>query len=241
MTHEISKLSIIIPAYNEEKTIAEVLNRISNLELYNNLSSEILVVNDCSGDQTESVIQRFIRENNTGKVRYFKQELNQGKGAAIHRGIREATGDLIIIQDADLELIPEEINFLLKESFEGPSRVVYGSRFLEDKHSKTNFVWHILGNGFLTRLSNLFSGLRLTDMMTCYKLVPREIIQSLNLKEKRFGFEPEITMKLAKIKGLTVSEVAISYEARTKSEGKKISWKDGMKVIWCVIRYRFGN
>lgn len=241
MSSEISKLSIIIPAYNEEKTIAEVLSRIVNLPLYNDLKREVLVVNDCSKDQTESAIQHFIEENKTGEIRYFKQESNQGKGAAIHRGITEATGDLIIIQDADLELIPEEINYLLKESLEGPSRIVYGSRFLEDKHTKTNYVWHILGNGFLTRLSNLFSGLRLTDMMTCYKLVPREIIQELKLKEKRFGFEPEITMKLAKIKGLKITEVPISYEARSKSEGKKISWKDGMKVIWCVVRYRFGN
>lgn len=235
------KLSILIPVYNEGKTIDQLLHKVVDLQLYGNVQKEIVVVNDCSKDNTDEAIKSFLATLNGVDIRYFSQEVNKGKGAAIHRAMEEATGDHVVMQDADLELNPEDINALLKEKIDNQRMVVYGSRFLEQKHENTNFIWHIMGNGFLTKLSNVFSGQKLTDMMTCYKMLPTDMMRSLKLKEQRFGFEPEITVKLGKIKGMKIVEVPISYSARTKEEGKKISWKDGMRAIWCIVKYRVRN
>lgn len=235
------KLSILIPVYNEGKTIDQLLQKVVDLQLYGNVQKEIVVVNDCSKDNTDQAIKSFLTTLNGVDIRYFSQEVNKGKGAAIHRAMEEATGDHVVMQDADLELNPEDINALLKEKIDNQRLVVYGSRFLEQKHENTNFIWHIMGNGFLTKLSNLFSGQKLTDMMTCYKMLPTDLMRSLKLKEQRFGFEPEITVKLGKVKGMKIVEVPISYSARTKEEGKKISWKDGMRAIWCIVKYRVRN
>lgn len=235
----IKKLSIIIPAFNEEKTIVQVLEKVSELELLNNIEKEIIIVNDCSTDSTFQLIENFITNNKYKKISSFHHLRNKGKGVAIHTGIANVTGDYVLIQDADLELNPAEINDLLNEVIINDSKVVYGSRFLVDNYEKTNYFWHILGNKFLTKLTNLFSGLQLTDMMTCYKLIPADILLSLKLKESRFGFEPEVTMKLAKMKGLKIKEVPISYIARSQNEGKKIKIKDGLRVIYCVLKYKF--
>lgn len=241
MSQNKRKLSIIVPAYNEEQTIAQVLARLDALELVQDIDKEIIVVNDKSTDQTQQTIDSYLTTNSTSVVKSFSQGINQGKGAAIHKGIELASGDILVIQDADLELVPEELNNLLTEYLLGENRIVYGSRFKEHKHEQTSFIWHIMGNGFLTKLSNLFSGEKLTDMMTCYKMMPTHVAKSLNLKEKRFGFEPEVTIKLAKQKKFEFVEVPISYVARNREEGKKISWKDGMKVIYCIVRYRLAN
>ena len=235
---QVKKLSIIIPAYNEENTIADVLKRVSELQLVRSVAKEIIVINDCSSDQTGRLIDQFISNHQDLSIFSFHQEVNKGKGAAIHKGIEMASGDYLVIQDADLELDPNDINQLLHGLFEGKSAVIYGSRFLESKHSNTRFLWHIMGNGFLTKFSNILSGFRLTDMMTCYKLMPSDLVKKINLRENRFGFEPEITMKLAKIKGLNIQEVPINYHARDKQEGKKINWKDGIRVIYCILKYR---
>lgn len=236
---KLNKLSIIIPAFNEAKTIKAVLTNVAQLELLEGIEKELIVVNDCSTDSTANEIEAFKAEFPDTNMKSFHQEVNQGKGAAIHKGIEIATGDYIVIQDADLELNPADINVLLEGLFNGKSTVVYGSRFLRKDHQNTNFVWHIMGNGFLTKLSNLFTGFKLTDMMTCYKLVPSAILKNMNLQENRFGFEPEVTVKLSKIKDLSIQEVPISYIARNKDEGKKISSKDGIRVIYCILKYSF--
>lgn len=234
---KLNKLSILIPAYNEAKTIKAVLTNVAELNLIQGIEKELIVVNDCSTDSTAKEIEAFISEFPEVNIQSFEQAINQGKGAAIHKGIELASGDYIVIQDADLELNPADINVLLEGLLTGNSEVVYGSRFLRKDHQNTNFVWHIMGNGFLTKLSNVFTGFKLTDMMTCYKLVPSKILKDMNLEENRFGFEPEVTLKLSKIKGLRIQEVPISYIARNKEEGKKISSKDGMRVIYCILKY----
>ncbi len=234
---KLNKLSILIPAYNEAKTIKAVLTNVAELNLIQGIEKELIVVNDCSTDSTAKEIEAFISEFPEVNIQSFEQAINQGKGAAIHKGIELASGDYIVIQDADLELNPADINVLLEGLLTGNSEVVYGSRFLRKDHQNTNFVWHIMGNGFLTKLSNVFTGFKLTDMMTCYKLVPSKILKEMNLEENRFGFEPEVTLKLSKLKGLRIQEVPISYIARNKEEGKKISSKDGMRVIYCILKY----
>ncbi|MEN9999559.1 MAG: hypothetical protein RI922_2549 [Bacteroidota bacterium] len=238
---KLNKLSILIPAYNEAKTIKAVLTNVAQLNLIQGIEKELIVVNDCSTDSTAKEIEAFISEFPEVNIHSFEQAVNQGKGAAIHKGIELASGDYIVIQDADLELNPADINVLLEGLLTGNSEVVYGSRFLRKDHQNTNFVWHIMGNGFLTKLSNVFTGFKLTDMMTCYKLVPSKILKEMNLEENRFGFEPEVTLKLSKIKGLRIQEVPISYIARNKEEGKKISSKDGMRVIYCILKYAFSG
>lgn len=235
----IQKLSILIPVYNEEKTILRVLDRIRNLQLVHGIQKEVIVVNDASKDQSALLIAEFIESDTSGIFTSFNQPVNQGKGAAIHKGIELATGDYIVIQDADLELDSEDINNLLKGLFTEAADIVYGSRFINGQHQNTSFIWHIIGNGLLTTLSNLVTRFRLTDMMTCYKLVPSAIMKSLHLKEKRFGFEPEVTVKLSLIKHLKLVEVPIHFEARTRTEGKKISSKDGFRVMYCLLKYRF--
>ncbi len=238
---KIKRLSIIIPAYNEENTIETVLERIQQLELPYAISKEVIVINDCSKDGTKERIDAFAYLRNKEHFKVFHQEVNRGKGAAIHKGIELATGDYTVIQDADLELNPNDINLLISKCFESDAQVIYGSRFLVDQHSNTKYMWHIVGNGFLTKFSNLFTRFGLTDMMTCYKLVPTKYFHAMQLKEKRFGFEPETTIKLSKIKGVNIVECPISYQARDREDGKKINWKDGVRVIFCILKYGFSR
>ena len=235
------KLSVIVPAYNEEKTIQKVLDKLNSVELIGGFTKEIVVVNDCSSDNTEGMIKQFIQENPLVEISYFRHEYNQGKGAALHTGIRKAIGDYIIVQDADLEYDPEEFNILLKPVIEGYADVVYGSRFMGGTPHRILFFWHTIGNKFLTFLSNMFSNLNLTDMETCYKLFRADMLKSLVLVEKRFGFEPEVTAKISKIPKIRIYEVGVSYYGRTYEEGKKINWKDGFRAIYCILRYGLGS
>jgi glycosyltransferase involved in cell wall biosynthesis len=234
-----TKLSIIIPAYNEASTIHKILDKVKKVELINNISKEIIVVNDCSKDDTEAAIFRYKSSNPGLDIQYYKHEVNKGKGAALHTGIEKATGDYIIIQDADLEYNPEEYNLLLKPVVDGFADVVFGSRFIGGKPHRILFFWHSIGNKFLTFLSNMATNLNLTDMETCYKLFNAGMLKSLHLVEKRFGFEPEVTAKIARIPNVRIYEVGISYYGRTYEEGKKINWKDGLRAIYCIIKFGF--
>ena len=231
------KLSIVIPAYNEERTIHFILDKIKAVNLIQGIEKELIITNDCSKDDTEGAIQRYMVANPDVNIQYFKHEINQGKGAALHTGIRHATGDFVIIQDADLEYDPQEFNILLKPFLDGFADVVYGSRFMGGKPHRILFFWHSIGNKILTFVSNMFTNLNLTDMETCYKMFHRETIQSLPLQEKRFGFEPEVTARISRIPNIRVYEVGISYYGRTYEEGKKIGWRDGVRAIYCILKY----
>jgi glycosyltransferase involved in cell wall biosynthesis len=233
----IEKLSIIIPAFNEGKTIHLILDKVNGVSLINNIEKEVIIVNDCSSDDTESAIENYIETNPSLNIKYCKHKKNMGKGAALQTGIIKATGEYLIIQDADLEYDPQEYNDLLKPVVNGYADVVYGSRFIGGNPHRILFYWHTIGNKFLTALSNMLTNLNLTDMETCYKLFNTKLIQSLHLKEKRFGFEPEVTAKIARIKGIRVYEVGISYYGRTYDEGKKIGWKDGFRALYSIIKY----
>lgn len=230
-------LSIIIPAFNEEKTIIKVLEIVSTLKLSHGFEKEIIVINDQSTDETKTLLESFMKANPSYPIRLFNQVVNQGKGAALHIGFQEAKGEYLIPQDADLELDPLEIDTILDYAIKGNYTVVYGSRFLGKKENTKNASFY--ANQFLTGLSNLFTGLKSTDMETCYKFIRTEIAKELNLKEKRFGFEPEITAKLAKHKNIKFSEIPVSYTFRTYEEGKKIGWKDGVKAMYCILKYSF--
>ncbi len=229
------KLSIIIPAYNEEATLEKIVDAVRSVKLMNDITKEIIIVNDCSSDGTARVIDKIVADDTS--IVSVSHEVNKGKGAALHSGIASATGDFLIVQDADLEYDPNEYNLLLKPILDGFADVVYGSRFLSGKPHRILFFWHTAGNKFLTFLSNAFSNLNLSDMETCYKLFKTPIIKSLKLKEKRFGFEPEVTAKIARIKGIRIYEVGISYYGRTYEEGKKINWKDGFRALYCILKY----
>jgi glycosyltransferase involved in cell wall biosynthesis len=231
------KLSIIIPAFNEADTIRNILDKIRQVKLINNIRKEIIIVNDCSTDNTEKEIKEFMKENPALNIKYFEHDINQGKGASLHTGINYATGDYLIIQDADLEYDPQEYNDLLKPVVQGFADVVYGSRFMGSNPHRILFFWHSIGNKLLTFLSNMFTNLNLTDMETCYKLFNTKMIQELKFREKRFGFEPEVTVKISKIPNIRIYEVGISYYGRTYKEGKKIGFKDGLKAVYCIIKY----
>ncbi len=229
------KLSIIIPAYNEARTIHKILDKVEEVKLINGIEKELVIVNDCSKDDTSAVVKAYM----AGKphIKFVEHAVNQGKGAAIHTGIKEATGDYIIVQDADLEYDPNEFNILLKPITDGFADVVYGSRFMGGKPHRILFFWHSIGNKILTFGSNMFTNLNLTDMETCYKLFKAPIIKGLSLKEKRFGFEPEVTARISRIPDIRIYEVGISYYGRTYAEGKKINWKDGFRAIFCIVKY----
>lgn len=231
------KLSVIIPVYNEGKTIQRLLDIVTNVRLICDIQKEIIVVNDCSDDDTDNAITTYISANPDKNILYIKHDVNMGKGAAIHTGIAKATGEYMIIQDADLEYDPGEYNTLLEPVINGRADVVYGSRFMGAKPHRVLFFWHTVGNNLLTFMSNMFTNLNLTDMETGYKLFNTKILQQLKLKEKRFGFEPEVTAKIARIPDIRIYEVGISYYGRTYKEGKKINWEDGIKAIYCIIRY----
>ncbi|GGH73107.1 MAG: glycosyltransferase family 2 protein [Bacteroidetes bacterium] len=237
MISDFKKLSIVIPAYNEGPTIHFILDRVKAVELPNNIEKELIIVNDCSKDDTEEAILRYQKNNPDLNIQYHKHEVNMGKGAALHTGIAKASGEYTLIQDADLEYDPNEYIDLLKPILNGDADVVYGSRFMGGNPHRILFFWHSIGNKMLTFLSNMLTNLNLTDMETCYKLFRTDMVQNLNLKEKRFGFEPEVTAKIARIPKVRIYEVGISYYGRTFEEGKKINWKDGFRAIYCIVKY----
>jgi len=233
----INKLSIIIPAFNEARTIHLILDKVRDCSLISGISKEIVIVNDFSTDDTEKAIMNYIDSNNGLDIQYYSHDKNKGKGAALHTGIEKATGEYLIIQDADLEYDPAEYNLLLKPILDGFADVVYGSRFAGGNAHRILFFWHTLGNKFLTFISNMFTNLNLSDMETCYKLFNTKMIQGLNLREHRFGFEPEVTAKISRLPNIRIYEVGISYYGRTYDEGKKIGWRDGVRAIYCILKY----
>lgn len=230
-------LSVIIPAYNEEKTITTILRKVAEVQLIGGFEKQIVVVNDCSKDNTVDVVENFQKENPNVHIKLVSHPVNKGKGAALHTGIQEANGDYIIVQDADLEYDPHEFNLLLKPVLDGFADVVYGSRFMGGRPHRILFFWHSIGNKMLTFASNAFTNLNLTDMETCYKLFRADMVKSLSLKENRFGFEPEVTAKISRIPNVRIYEVGISYYGRTYAEGKKINWKDGFRAVYCILKY----
>lgn len=234
---EFRTLSILIACYNEEATLVQVLDRIGTVHLMNGISKEIVIVDDCSTDKSAEIIKSYKESHPEVVIQFAQHDLNRGKGAALHTAIGLATGEYVVIQDADLEYDPTEYDRLLAPAIKADADVVYGSRFKGSSPHRILFFWHTIGNQFLTFLSNMTTNLNLTDMETCYKLFRTEIIQGLRLEEQRFGFEPEVTAKVARIRGVRIYEVGISYYGRTYEEGKKIGWKDGVRALYCIIKY----
>ena len=230
-------LSILVPCYNEERLIPIILSKLVASKLDTSIDKEIIIVDDASTDNTSTAINDFITANNDLNIKFIRHEMNKGKGAAIHTAISQITGDVVIIQDADLEYDPFEYNKLLKPIIDGHADVVYGSRFRGGEAHRVLFFFHTIGNKFLTFCSNVFTGLNITDMETGYKMIKADILKNMRLKEKRFGFEPEITAKLSRIKKIRIYEVGISYYGRNYSDGKKIGWKDGVHALWCILKY----
>ncbi|MEM1134201.1 MAG: glycosyltransferase family 2 protein [Bacteroidota bacterium] len=234
---QINKLSVIIPVYNEGKTIRLILDKIIAVKLCNDIQKELIIVNDYSSDNSEEIILAYQFNHPKIAINYYRHDANKGKGAALHTGIKAATGELLIIQDADLEYDPEEYNLMLKPILNGTADVVYGSRFTGGKPHRILFFWHTIGNKLLTFFSNMFTNLNLTDMETCYKLFKTALIQKVPLREKGFGFEPEVTAKIARIPNIRIYEVGISYYGRTYAEGKKANWRDGFRAVYCILKY----
>lgn len=237
---KITTVSIIVPIYNEEKTIENIVSVLENIDI-GGLKKEILLIDDCSKDKSREILKKY---ENKHTVLYHK--INMGKGAALRTGFSSANGDIVLIQDADLEYDPEELGDLVKPILDGKADVVYGSRFLGGKPHRVLYYWHYVGNKFLTRASNMFTNLNLTDMETCYKAFSNEIIKKIapNLKSDRFGFEPEVTARIAKLAKkdeCRIYEIGISYRGRTYAEGKKIGWKDGIEAIWCIIKFNISK
>ena len=233
----VTKLSVVIPVYNEEATILSILDKIREVRLMDDIQKEVIVVNDCSTDQSEQMVLSYQQSNPDFAISIFTHDENKGKGAALRTGISKATGECLIIQDADLEYDPREYDDLLRPVVEDFADVVYGSRFMGAKPHRILFFWHTFGNKFLTMLCNVVTNFNLTDMETCYKLFRTEVVQGMVLCESRFGFEPEVTIRLSRIPDLRLYEVGISYYGRTYDEGKKIGAKDGFRAIWCILKY----
>lgn len=230
------KLSVVIPVYNERETIHKIVERVEAVDL-GGVEREIVMVDDCSTDGTRDRLKQFA---DAGRAKVFYHEVNQGKGAALRTGFQAATGDIVIIQDADLEYDPNEYPKLIAPILDGRADVVFGSRFIGGESHRVLYFWHSVGNRVLTLLSNMMTNLNLTDMEVCYKVFKREIIQKITIEENRFGFEPEITAKVSKL-GCRIFEVGISYSGRTYAEGKKINWKDGVRAIWCILKYNLAR
>jgi glycosyltransferase involved in cell wall biosynthesis len=234
---KLQKLSILIPTYNEGKTLYQILDKIRQVELLYPTKKEVIIIDDASTDNTAEIIFSYKNKYPDFPIIHLTHDRNKGKGAALHTGIKKATGEYLIIQDADLEYDPNDYNDLLKPVYEGVADVVYGSRFVGSKPHRVLFFWHYVGNKLVTSLSNVLTNLNLTDMESCYKVFNTTLIQTLQLKEEGFGFEPEVTAKIAKIPNIRIYEVGISYYGRTYAEGKKINWKDGIWALICIFRY----
>ncbi len=230
-------LSVIIPAFNEENTIYSILARVSAVELMNDLQKELIIVDDCSTDRTHAEVERFCQDSPGTSVVFLRHKKNKGKGAAVRTGIQAATGDFIVIQDADLEYDPREYNLLLKPVLEDFADVVYGSRFVGSQPHRVLFYFHSAGNKFLTFLSNLLTNINITDMETGYKLFRSGILKNIRLVENGFGFEAEVTAKVSRIPKIRIYEIGVSYYGRTYSEGKKVNWIDGVVAIYCIVKY----